>query len=89
MPITKSAKKAMRQSARRRVRNIQRQKKSRNYIKQFKQAIEQRDYETARTLLPKVYQSLDKNVKTKTIKKNTASRTKSRLTKQLDKSTKK
>ncbi len=83
VPITSSAKKALRQSKTRRVRNIQRKKNFRNYIKDFKKAIEDGKFDVAKELLQKVYKSLDKATKTNTIKKNTASRTKSRLSRKL------
>jgi len=86
MPITKSAKKALRQSVKKRVQNIQRKKKYRSYIKEFKNAIEAQDFEKAKILLPQVYKALDKAAKKNTLKKNTVSRTKSRLTKRLSKS---
>jgi len=83
MPIIKSAKKALKQSKVKRVRNIRRKKAYRNYIKEFKKAIEAQDFDKAKELLPKVYKALDKAAKNNTIKKNTASRTKSRLTKKI------
>ncbi|MFH1769415.1 MAG: 30S ribosomal protein S20 [Parcubacteria group bacterium] len=89
MPIIKSAKKALRQSKKRRIKNIQRKKKIRNYVKEFKNAIEAQDFDKAKELLPKVYKALDKASKKNVIKKNTASRTKSRLTKRLSKASSK
>ncbi len=85
MPITKSAKKALRQSKRKRVSNVRRKTKFRDLTKEFRKTILAKSFDKAKELLPKVYQSLDKAVKGKTIKKNKASRTKSRLAKLLDK----
>lgn len=83
MPITASAKKALRQSKRRQVRNVARKNKYKGLVKDFKKAIAAKEFDTAKTLLPKVYQSLDKAAKTHAIKKNKASRLKSRLTAHL------
>ena len=83
MPITKSAAKALRQSKRRQVRNVARKNKYKGLIKEFKQAIIAKQFDQAKTLLPRVYQSLDKAAKTNVIKKNKASRLKSRLSKHL------
>jgi len=88
MPITKSAKKALRQSKRKRVSNVRRKTKFRDLTKEFRKAIAVKDFAKAKELLPKVYQSLDKAAKGKTIKKNKADRTKSRLTKLLGKNSK-
>lgn len=79
MPITKSAQKALRQSEGRKSRNIIRKDKYRKYVKEFRKAIVAKNFDEAKALLPKVYQSLDKAAKSGTIKKNKASRLKSRL----------
>ena len=92
MPITKSAKKAMRQYKKRRQENIRRIDAFRNAVKKIKKLIAEnkktaseselrQKQEEAIKLLPKAYQSLDKAAKSGVIKKNTASRKKSRLTK--------
>ena len=85
MAITKSAKKALRQNARRKIRNIKRKDKMKSVIKEARTLIEQKKFSEAKKLLPKVYQTLDKTAKVGTIKKNTASRRKSRLTKAFNK----
>ena len=79
MPITKSAQKALRQSRSRKARNIIRKDKYRVLVKEFRKAVADKDFNNAKQLLPKVYGSLDKAAKSKTIKKNKASRLKSRL----------
>ena len=98
MPITKSAKKALRQSKRRKIRNVQRKEKIKSLLKEVKGLVSQKKIkedkssfpaslsrdessaiEGARKLLPQVYELLDKAVKTGLIKKNTASRKKSRM----------
>lgn len=83
MPITQSAKKALRQSKTRQARNVARKNKFRGLIKEFKKAIVAKEFEQAKTLLPRVYQSLDKAAKTNAIKRNKASRLKSRLARHL------
>jgi len=85
MAITKSAKKALRQNARRKVRNVKRKDKMKSVIKEVRTLIEQKKFKEAEKLLPQVYQTLDKTAKVGAIKKNTASRRKSRLTKALNK----
>lgn len=79
MPITSSAKKALRQSKRKKSFNDRRKRLYRDAVKEFKKAIIAKEFDKAKTLLPKVYQSLDKAAKSHTIAKNKASRTKSRL----------
>ncbi|MBU0546597.1 MAG: 30S ribosomal protein S20 [Patescibacteria group bacterium] len=85
MPITKSAKKALRQSKRRRTHNIQKKKTMRELIKKFKQLIAEKKKDEAKALLPQIYKVLDKAAKTNLIKKNTGSRKKSRITKMVNK----
>jgi small subunit ribosomal protein S20 len=81
MPITKSAKKALRQSKRRRVRNLQKMRKLKSLLKEVRILVSQGKKDEAKKLLPKIYKSLDKAAKTGLIKKNTSSRKKSRMTK--------
>ena len=84
MPIIKSAKKALRQSERRRVRNLRQSRDTKNIIKTFRDAISAGKKQEAAKMLPQVFQVLDKAAKRgKILKKNTASRMKSRLTKSL------
>ena len=79
MPITSSAKKALRQSKSKKVFNDRRKRLYRDAVKEFKRAIGAKEFDKAKALLPKVYKTLDKAAKTHTIAKNKASRTKSRL----------
>ncbi len=65
--------------------NTQRKKKMRNLIKKAKILVAQKKIEEAKKLLPQIYKALDKTAKKNIIKKNTASRKKSRLTKMLNK----
>lgn len=85
MPITKSAKKALRQNKRRRVRNVRQSRSLKDEIKSLKKLVIAKDKKGANETLSKVYKALDKAVKTNLIKKNTASRMKSRLTKTVNK----
>ncbi len=85
MPITKSAKKALRQSKRRQVQNMRRKVKFRVLVKEFRKAVVAKNFDKAKDLLPQVYKALDKAAKANAIKKNTASRVKSRLTRTLNK----
>lgn len=54
-------------------------------VKEFRKAVAAKEFDKAKELLPKVYKALDKAAKGKTIKKNKASRLKSRLTKSIKK----
>lgn len=83
MPRTKSAKKAMRQSAKRREINIKRKTELKTVIKKYKNLITEGKKEEAIKLLPQVYKKLDKSAKVNLINKNKVSRLKSRLTKKL------
>jgi len=81
MPITKSAKKALRQSFRRRAQNRIHKNKIKNLIKEVRDLVTQNKKKEAQSILPKLYKALDKAAKTGVIKKNTAARRKSRITK--------
>ncbi len=85
MPITKSAKKALRQNVRRRARNLVYKKKIKDLIKKVRGLVSEKKIEEAKKLLPQIYKTLDKAGKVGVIKKNTASRKKSRLTKLANK----
>ncbi|KKW48417.1 MAG: 30S ribosomal protein S20 [Parcubacteria group bacterium GW2011_GWA1_59_11] len=79
MPITRSAKKALRQNVRHRELNLGRKKDLKTAVKAYRKLIAEKKTEEARAFLPKVYQVLDKTAKNNVIRKNTASRLKSRL----------
>ena len=82
MPITRSAKKALRQSLKRRDHNLQKKDAYKTIAKNIKKLVGlggKKD--EAKKLLPQLYKALDKAAKTRAIKKNKASRLKSRLTK--------
>lgn len=79
MPITSSAKKAIRVARRKSVFNIRRKKAVDNVMTLIKKALKDKKVEEAKSLLPKAYQAIDKAAKEHTLDKNTASRRKSRL----------
>jgi small subunit ribosomal protein S20 len=87
MAITKSAKKAIRQSAARKDRNIIYKDNIKKLIKEIRALVLAKKLEDAKKLLPKIYSALDKAAKVGVIKKNNASRRKGRLTKLVDKKT--
>jgi small subunit ribosomal protein S20 len=83
MPIKKAAKKAVRQSEKRRIRNRVQRKKLRDLLKEVRGFISQNKINEAKKILPKVYKILDKAAKTALMKKNTVSRIKSRISKAI------
>ncbi len=85
MPVTKTAKKALRQNVRRHVKNVAQKTELKKVIKNFKKLAAAKKESEAATLLATVFQKLDKAAKVGLIKKNTASRLKSRLSKHIGK----
>ena len=85
MPITSSAKKALRQNIKRKAKNIGRKKKIRDLIKEARSLISKKKIDEAKEILPQSYKMLDKGAKVGIMKKNTASRKKSRITKLINK----
>ena len=81
MPITRSAKKALRQSKRKRVLNLKRKDAIKDIAKKIKRLAAEGKHAEALTLLPEAYKALDKAAKKDTIKRNTAARKKSRIAK--------
>ncbi len=79
MPITQSAKKAIRQSARKRVFNLRRKSKVEDAVRKVKKLVAAGKASEARTALSAVYKAIDKAAKGNTLNKGTASRMKSRL----------
>jgi len=86
MPVTTSAKKALRQSLRRRKRNLVYKNKIKALIKEVQKLVSQKKTKEAKALLPQIYKILDKATKVGVIKENTAARKKSRITKFVTKS---
>jgi small subunit ribosomal protein S20 len=83
MAKTSSAKKAYRVSLRRKVFNARRKKTMKDSVKETSKLIASKDAKAASAALPSLYKSIDKARKNGTIKKNTASRMKSRIAKRL------
>ena len=83
MPITKSAKKALRQNKTRHERNLVRKEAYKKLVTQYRKAISTKNAEAAAKMVPMVFKALDKAAKNKVIEKNKASRLKSRLAKLL------
>ncbi|MBI2592685.1 MAG: 30S ribosomal protein S20 [Candidatus Colwellbacteria bacterium] len=83
MPKTKSAKKALRQSVRRKAKNLAQKKSLKATVKKYERLVSSGDIEGANVYLPALYKALDKGGKSRIIKKNKSSRLKSRLTRQL------
>jgi len=88
MPITSSAKKALRQNVRRKARNTEKTEAYKGAIKTYRKLVSAKKLDEAKTALTKAYQALDKAAKAGTIKKNKASRLKSRLAQLIAKSSK-
>ncbi|HWH16122.1 MAG TPA: 30S ribosomal protein S20 [Candidatus Paceibacterota bacterium] len=82
MAITKSAKKAHRASLKKRVFNLRRKRVLTDTVKTVRKAIAT-DTKEAEKTLSAAYQAIDKAAKTGVIKKNAASRKKSRLAKAI------
>ena len=83
MPNTSAAKKALRQSQRHREHNLKRKETLKDTLKKYKKAVEAGKKDEAEKMLPGVYKTLDKMAKVNIIKKNKASRLKSRLSKKI------
>jgi len=87
MAITSSAKRAIRTAARRRVYNLRRLDTMREKVKEIKKLTVEGKEKEAQAMLAATYQAIDKAAKRGVIKKNTASRKKSRLVRALRKIT--
>ena len=83
MPNTKTAEKAHRQNIRRKIRNVKQKDILRETIKEYKKLVVDKKADAAEKQLSVVFKKLDKAAKTNLIKKNTASRMKSRLSKKI------
>jgi small subunit ribosomal protein S20 len=88
MPITSSAKKALRQSVRRAAQNTSRKTAYKTAVKDMRKSVLAKDNTKAQENLRIAMKALDKAAKTNAIKKNKASRLKSRLQKALNKASK-
>ena len=85
MPILKSAKKYMRVTSRRRTVNDRRRRALKENDKVVTEHINAKDAKAATEALPKYFKAVDKAAKAGVLKKNTAARKKSRMTKRIAK----
>lgn len=85
MPTNKSTLKRMRTSVKSGMRNKARRSSLWTYEKNFRQAIEEGNFEEAQQLLNKTFSLYDKAIKTNVVHKNRANRKKARLTAALAK----
>jgi small subunit ribosomal protein S20 len=83
MANTTSAKKAQRAASRRRIFNLRRKSVMKDAVKGISKEILAKNVKAATDMLPILYQAIDKAAKNGTIRKNTAARMKSRITKGL------
>jgi len=83
MAITTSAKKALRNSKTKKTRNVGQKNNLKKLLKEAQLLIKEGKKDEAKKLLPSIYKTLDKAAKTNLIKKNKASRKKSRISKAL------
>ena len=81
MPITKSAKKALKGSFIKKAANDRNKKAVKEAIKSIEKLVKEKKKDEAKKLLPIAYSSIDKATKKGVFKKNNASRKKSRLSK--------
>ncbi len=85
MPITTSAKKALRGSRRKRDVNLRRKKVVNETVKKFKKLVAEKKSKEALAMLPQVQKALDKGAKKGLMKPNAAARKKSRYVKMIKK----
>jgi len=81
MPITKSAKRALKKSLKRQKINRRKKEFIKKEKKDFLKLVSEKKTEEAKNKISQLYKILDKAAKTKLIKKNKANRLKSRLAK--------
>ena len=83
MPVIKSAKKALRSSQKKAVFNLRCKRSMKDSIKTIDKLVLDKKKDEAQKELPVAYKAIDKATKRGVIKKNTASRKKSRLAKAI------
>ena len=79
-----SAMRQERKSIRRNAINKKNKSALRSQVKKLKELIDDKDKDSAKMMLPGVFSSIDQTVKKKTIHKNKGSRTKSRISRQIE-----
>lgn len=87
MPNLQSAKKELRKTAKRRAANLVKKHQLRTAVKNIRRMVAGGETATAAKELPGVYKVIDKSAKFRLIKKNTASRLKSRIASAVNKKT--
>ena len=87
MPIKQHAKKALRSSVKKQVFNVRRTRAMKGLVKDIRDLVSEKKVAEAKKLLPAAYKAIDKAMKRGVIKRNTASRKKSRLSALLKKNT--
>ena len=85
MPHRRTSLKALRQDRKRRLRNLKIKRDIKKVMKKYRLALSAKNIAEAKTLLSQISSKLDKAAKKGIIKKNTASRRQSRLTRRLSK----
>jgi len=88
MPITKTTKRRPKQSERKKIINKKRVLEMKKLMKEANSLIVSKNTEAVEKMMPQIYKAIDKAAKRGIIKKNTAARKKSRITKKI-KATKK
>lgn len=84
MPITDSAKKSIRKNKKRKARNKKRKNKIKELKKEIEAFLDKKEFDKAKEVLPKFYKAVDKAANKGIIKKNTAARKKSKMSKLID-----
>lgn len=79
MPITRNAKKALRVSEKKNAINVRTKKALKEGVKKIEKLVTTKKWKDAKASLSEAYSAIDKAAKNGVIKKNTASRKKSRL----------
>ncbi len=79
MPITKAAKKSLRQNLKRKILNLRYKRSMKEKCKKLESLCAAGKKEEAKNMLPEAMRAVDKAAKRGIIKKNTAARKKSRL----------
>jgi len=85
MANRKTSIKDQRQNKKRRLRNLKIKRDVKKTVKTFRSSLAAKDSTQTKEMLPKIFSRLDKAAKKGIIKKNTANRRKSRLSRMLSK----
>jgi len=88
MPITKSAKKTLRQDGKKSLRNLKVKNEIKDLIKKSQRLIEKKNKDGAQEKMKAAIKAIDRAIKKKVLKKNAGARKKSRLMKKFNQSDK-